>query len=142
MTRVLFHGTSTGYLGQILRDGLDPRSSYKGYLCYADDLAIARWHADCMAEWDAGKLNKPCRPVVFAIPIGAFLPADFCLEENYIDLGPSAGRAVGRRLRHLLRSWRLVLAVAGAVGYRRRVLVDRAMILRSQRSTERHTSGS
>lgn len=129
IARTLFHGTSTGYLSQILRNGLDPKSSCKKYLCYTDDLAIAKHHATHMAEWDEVVLEKTCRPVIFAIPSDQFLPTGFCLDENFIDLGPSAGRAIGRPLAHILRSWHLVFNISGSVGYNRLLRVRRPMII-------------
>jgi hypothetical protein len=126
---ILYHGTSTGYLNQILRDGLDPISSHKGYLCYTPDLAIAKHHADAMAEWDPEYVKRPCSPIIFAIPIDRFLPSAFCLDENFITLNPSAGRAAGKPMQHLVGSWRQVLALAGSVGNKRLVRVSRDMIV-------------
>lgn len=139
LPKLLFHGTSTGYLGQILREGLHPESSHKGYLCFTDKIVIAEHHADCMAEWDSDSLKQDCRPVVFAIPTSRFLPAHFCLDENYIVLRPSAGRRAGLRLDHLVGRWRQVLQIGGAVGYRRLLRVDRAMMLRQRAPRHRLT---
>lgn len=114
---VLYHGTSTGYLAGILGRGLDPQSSADGYLCYTDDLGTARYHAQHMADWDTGSLGRDCAPLVFAIPIARFDPARFCLDANFIRLGPSHGRAVGQNLRERDWTWHELLARAGAVGY-------------------------
>ena len=127
---ILFHGTSTGYLDQMLRDGLDPRSSYKGYLGFTNQIAIAEHHAEHMTDWDGSILKRVCHPVVFAIPISAFTPAHFCLDENFIELRPSAGRRAGLNMDHLLGTWRQVLQIAGAVGYRRLLKVDHTMMMR------------
>lgn len=132
--RFLYHGTSTGYLRQILRDGLRPESSYKGYLCYADDRRVATYHAVAMAEWDTDRLGAECRAIVFAIPVDRFAKAGFCLDENFIELGPSTGRAVGRDLLGKVWSWQRLLHHAGAVGYRERLRVDGRMIARIGRS--------
>ena len=56
LPETLYHGTSDGYLDAILRDGLRPESSGTGYLCYADDHAVALHHAAHMAEWDESML--------------------------------------------------------------------------------------
>lgn len=114
---LLYHGTSDGYLDQILRDGLDPRSSVERYLCYTDDVAIARHHANHMAEHDSAILGKACRAVIFAIPMTRFERAGFCLDRNFVRLGPSHGRAVGQQLGHRRWTWEELLAHAGAVGY-------------------------
>lgn len=114
----LYHGTSTGYLPQILRDGLCPLASADEYICFTDDPDIAIHHAECMASWDTGRLQKDCDPVLFKITIDRFNVAEFCLDENFITLAPSAGRAVGVDLRGLGLDWNGLLMVAGAVGYR------------------------
>ncbi|NTF18005.1 hypothetical protein G6L37_06280 [Agrobacterium rubi] len=114
----LYHGTSDFYLDQILRDGLDPRSSADAYLCYSDDPEIAIHHARCMAHWDAGRNKAVCEPILFKIPIRRFDETAFCLDCNFIDLGPSAGRAVASDIRGQELEWRELLELAGAVGYR------------------------
>ena len=121
--KCLFHGTSSLYLEHILRDGLVPEASYKGYLCYADELDISRHHANFMAEWEQSD------PVIFSIPIEKFDPEYFCLEENFIELGPSSGRAQGTDLRHRSWTWKELLDIAGAVGYSKVVKVDKENIL-------------
>jgi hypothetical protein len=128
---VLYHGTSTGYLKQILRDGLRPESSYKGYLCYTDEAAIADHHAQFMAEWDAEYVEHPCHPVIFAIPFERFDRSAFCLEENWIDLGPSAGRAVRMDMTRREWTWETLLTETGAVGYAATMPVGREDILNS-----------
>lgn len=114
---VLYHGTSTGYLAGMLARGLDPKASADGYLCYTDDLATARYHAEHMAEWDTGSLGRDCAPIVFALPIARFDPEHFRLDANFIRLGPSHGRAVGQNLRERTWTWHDLLTHAGAVGY-------------------------
>lgn len=131
MPEFLYHGTSTGYLDQILRDGLDPQSSYKGYLCYADDLAISAWHAECMAVSDEAHLDVQCMPVIFKINQNRFSRRKFCLEQNFIDPGPSAGRACENGLPERDWTWQALLAFAGAVGYRKLLRVSAADILQA-----------
>ena len=114
---VLYHGTSTGYLDEMFASGLNPASSLNGYLCYTDDPATARYHAEHMAVWDTGSLGRACAPIVFALPIERFDPTYFCLEANFIRLGPSHGRAVGQNLRDRAWTWAELLTHAGAVGY-------------------------
>lgn len=139
---LLYHGTSTAYLRGptgILKNGLDPRSSGSGYLCYTDDIEIARWHAEHMADWDADVVNRPCQPVVFAIPFEEFDRQGFCRDENFIRLGPSHGRAVNKgveiRRRHLQRAWRWpeLLKFAGSVGYKKLMPVTNSVLLRPKK---------
>jgi hypothetical protein len=126
----LYHGTSDGYLDQILRDGLDPQSSRDGYLCYTDDPETARYHALHMAEWDSEVLDRTCRPVTITIPFDRFAIEGFCLDRNFIRLGPSHGRAVGRRLGGRRWTWETLLRETGAVGYRLRLIVGRDDVTR------------
>lgn len=126
---VLYHGTSTGYLAGMLARGLDPEASADGYLCYTDDLATARYHAEHMAEWDTGSLERDCAPIVFALPIARFDPEHFRLDANFIRLGPSHGRAVGQNLRERTWTWHDLLTHAGAVGYAARLSVTAADLM-------------
>lgn len=131
---LLYHGTSTKYLKQMLRDGLragwpqcwpEPGS----YLCFADQIEIAQHHARHMAEWDRDQPEDSYTPIVFVIPIKRFMRSAFCLERNFIRLGPSAGRAVGKRLPKRRWHWYALLKHAGSVGYRRTVTVTAADII-------------
>jgi hypothetical protein len=115
--RVLYHGTSDGYLEGILARGLDPASSADGHLCYSDDPETARYHAGHMADWDSGSLGRHCRPILFTIPFDRFAADRFCLDTNFIRLGPSHGRAVGQDLQRRSWTWQTLLNAAGAVGY-------------------------
>lgn len=124
---VLYHGTSSCYLGAILRDGLRPESSCTGYLCFTDDPAIAEHHARHMADWDEGRTGHSCVPLVFGIPARLFDVSDFCLDENFLRLGPSAGRGTTAEVGELIErrrnagygwTWQELLSIAGAVGYR------------------------
>lgn len=126
---ILYHGTSTGYLDQILRDGLRPESSYKGYLCYTDEIAIADHHAQFMAKWDEAYVGYPCQPVIFAIPFERFDKSAFCIEQNWIDLGPSSGRAVHMAMDGREWTWEALLSETGAVGYAATMSVSRGDIL-------------
>jgi len=47
-----------------------------------------------------------------------FDEAEFTLDRNFIDLGPSAGRAVAAGIRELDLGWVELLELSGAVGYR------------------------
>ncbi len=119
----LFHGTSDGYLDQILADGLDPKASVRRYLCYTDDPEIARYHALHMAEHDTDILGRRCRPVCIAIEIERFDETGFRVERNFIRLTPSYGRARGRNLKGRTWTWQSLLEEAGAVGYALRMQV-------------------
>lgn len=123
--RVLYHGTSDGYLEGILARGLDPASSGDGHLCYTDDPETARYHAEHMADWDTGMLDRPCRPILFTLAFERFAADRFCLDANFIRLGPSHGRAVGQDLRLRSWTWQTLLTAAGAVGYRDLLKVSR-----------------
>lgn len=116
----LYHGTSTRYLEQILRDGLAPCHMTGAVLmcCYADDPAISWHHAECMAE------AEDADPVLFRIPIGRFDTAKFTLDDKFVELGPSAGRGVApyraageEAWESAPWTWRAMLHLAGAVGY-------------------------
>lgn len=117
MKPFLYHGTSTAYLDGILRNGLQPESSYKGYICYADDIEISVYHAGFMAKWDEIYVGRKCYPVIFRIPFLRFDASCFCLDQNFIELGPSAGRAVGMDMQARSWTWRSLLTATGAVGY-------------------------
>jgi hypothetical protein len=137
LPRVLYHGTSDGYLGAILRDGLMPNSAGNGYLCYTDEEDVAVNHAQCMAEWDEAKLGRPCRAIIFAVPIAVFEVEGFVLEEKFIEIGPSGGRACNASMtahiqeRHPIDPWKWdeLLTYAGAVGYARILRVEASMIM-------------
>lgn len=120
---VLYHGTSTKWLGQILRQGLQPCSMTGAVLmtCLGDDRGLAEYHALHQAECEDAD------PVVFAIPIERLDVSMFTLEDKFVELGPSNGRGVAAY--HAMEraepgswetrdwTWREMLAVAGAVGY-------------------------
>lgn len=127
----LYHGTSRLYLDQILRDGLLPctMTGEEDMTCLADDPEIAIHHAMCQAEFEEAD------PVVFAIPISCFDPAFFRLEDNFVRLGPSAGRGVA--LNHAMSekewvslpwTWQGMLKDCGAVGYTAPVPVTAEMM--------------
>lgn len=133
---MLFHGTSDAYLESMLRQGLMPDSAGNGYLCYTDEEDVAIHHAQCMAEWDESMLDRACAPIVFAIPISAFVVKGFVLEQKFIDIGPSGGRACNPEMTtHIKRrhasqpwTWDELLDYSGAVGYSRILKVDASMI--------------
>jgi hypothetical protein len=132
LSPILYHGTSTGYLKQILGDGLDPRSSYKGYLCYSDELRCSTWFARCMAEWDSNVLDKDCDPVILRIDTTRFDPSLFCLEENFIEFGPVHCRGADHV--DLIQSrddwtWRALYELTGGVGYKGPLKVAQADIV-------------
>ena len=136
MPSFLYHGTSTGYFDQILQDGLCPSLPQVwpdpgSYLCFADELVIAWHHAECMAEWDSGTLERDCEPIVFIIPIERFTRSAFCLDRNFVRLAPSSGRAVGKPLPKRQWNWYALLKHAGAVGYRKNVKVLPADLVRA-----------
>ena len=121
---ILYHGTSTGYLDQILRDGLcppvpDARPEVGSYTCWTDTWSVAEFHAHHMEEWDSASLEKKCDPIVFAVPIEVFKVYGFVLEQNVIRLGVSGdgGRNAGVELRGKQWTWRKLLKFTGAVGY-------------------------
>lgn len=136
---VLFHGTSSCYLDAIVREGLRPESSCTGYLCFTDDPAIAAHHARHMADWDGARNGLSCEPLIFSIPSNLFRSSQFCLDENFIRLGPSAGRGTGKDVGELIEqrrksgyrwSWQELLSIAGSVGYRGVVSVRLGMVRR------------
>ena len=133
---VLYHGTSSCYLDGIISDGLRPESSSTGYLCFTDDPAIAKHHARHMADWDEGRTGRPCEPLIFEIPTKLFRTSKFCRDDNFLRLGPSAGRGTTKDTGELIErrrkagfawSWQELLAIAGSVGYRGVVPVTRDM---------------
>lgn len=120
---ILFHGTSTKWLKQILRQGLQP-CSLTGAVpmtCLADDRSVAAYHAVFQAECEDAD------PLVFAIPTARLDVSLFVLEDRFVELGPSDGRGVEayRLMEEAERgsweakdwTWREMLSVAGAVGY-------------------------
>lgn len=124
----LYHGTSTKYLDQMLRDGLEPCHMTGAVLmgCYADDPAIAWHHAECMAE------AEEADPILFRIPIDRFDPGSFTLDDKFVELAPSSGRGVA--LYHATGhaawerapwTWRAMLHLAGSVGYVETIPVSR-----------------
>lgn len=136
LPKMLFHGTSDAYLESMIRDGLMPDSAGNGYLCYTDEEDVAIHHAKCMAEWDESTLERRCLPIIFAIPISEFDVKGFVLEQKFIEIGPSGGRACNEEMtahiknRHASQPWAWdeLLEYSGAVGYARILKVDRSMI--------------
>lgn len=125
----LFHGTSTKWLEQILRDGLEPCHMTGAVLmgCYTDDRDIAIHHAVEMAEFEEAE------PVLFRIPTSRFDPAGFTLDDKFVELHPSAGRGtfalsiVGADAwENAPWTWFAMLRIAGSVGYTRTVPVSGA----------------
>jgi hypothetical protein len=136
----LYHGTSTGYLDQILRDGLCPpfpdcRPDVGSYTCWIDTCSVAEFHAHHMEEWDSDSLERKCDPIVFAVPIERFKLYGFVLEQNFIRLGISGegGRNAGIELRGKKWTWRKLLKFTGAVGYELPLPVTPEMIIRLER---------
>lgn len=133
---ILYHGTSTGYLDQILRDGIsqpwpDERPGIGSYSCWTDTFSVAEFHARLMEEWDSYKLKRDCDPIVFAVPVEKFENRGFVLEQNFIRLGPSGegGRNYGIELRGKKWNWRKLLKFTGAVGYELPLPVVSEMII-------------
>lgn len=120
---ILYHGTSTKWLGQILRQGLVPCSMTGAVLmtCLADERGIAVHHALNQAEFEDAD------PIVFSIPLDRLDVCLFTVEDKFIELGPSHGRGIA--IHNAMEAeapgswrargwtWREMLAVAGAVGY-------------------------
>lgn len=119
----LYHGTSTGYIENILKIGLcPPYELEESVICWTAILDVAEWHANHMAESDRGSLCKPCKQIIFKIPFDRFDIEGFRLETNYIRLGPSGHPSMnyvpkkdpdGRNW-----TWQSLLEYAGAVGYK------------------------
>jgi hypothetical protein len=126
---VLYHGTSTKWLDQILRDGLKP-CHLTGAVemgCYADDRDIAIHHAVEMADFEEAD------PVLFRLPTSRFDVAGFTVDDKFIELRPSAGRGkfvlamVGEEAwENAPWTWLAMLRLAGSVGYTGTVPVSRA----------------
>ena len=135
LPEVLYHGTSDGYLDQMLRDGLRP-AYLDDHLCFTDEEEVAVHHAHCMADWDSDVLEKECAAIVFSIPIALFDLDGFCVEHKFIENGPSGGRACNRAMtdhikeRNLVQpwTWRELLDYAGAVGYLKPLPVGRELL--------------
>ncbi len=137
---ILYHGTSTGYLDQILRDGICPgwpqlHPGVGSYTCWTDTWSVAEFHAHLMEENDSSWLEKSCDPIVFAVPIATFKVHGFVLEQNFIRLGISGegGRNGGIELRGKKWNWRKLLKFTGAVGYELPLPVTAGMIVRLER---------
>lgn len=139
---ILYHGTSTGYLDQILRDGLLPphpdlRPEPGSYTCWTDTFSVAEFHAHHMEENDTEFLDKVCDPIVFAVPIERFKVFGFVLEQNFIRLGVSGegGRNSDVELRGKQWNWRKLLKFTGGVGYELPMPVSADMIIRLPRKS-------
>lgn len=129
---ILYHGTSTKWLDQILRDGLEPCHMTGAVLmgCYTDDRAVAIHHAIEMADYEDAD------PVLFGIPTSRFDISRFTLDDKFVELHPSAGRGV-----HALATvgadpwenapwtWLAMLRIAGSVGYTATIPVGRGDIV-------------
>ncbi|WP_051356392.1 hypothetical protein [Azorhizobium doebereinerae] len=131
---ILYHGTSSCYLGSILNVGLQPYRQYgagaRGFVCLTDEFAVAEHHARHMAEWDADVAEADCvdgaaavRPLVFQIPTDRLPRGGFVMERGFIVRGPSAGRAAGSSLPQRRWNWFSLLKHTGAVGYCRPIAV-------------------
>ncbi|HVL73874.1 MAG TPA: hypothetical protein VM434_18535 [Beijerinckiaceae bacterium] len=136
---VLFHGTSTRWLGQILREGLMPChiTGRVPMLCLTDEHRVADHHAQHMAE------DEEADPIIFRLPITRFDPSAFTLEDKFVELGPSAGRGVyayeimgEERWRNAGWSWSAMLRIGGAVGYTKPLPVTPADLLHVRRGIE------
>ncbi len=144
---ILYHGTSTGYLDQILRDGICPpypqcHPEPGSYTCWTDTWAVAEFHAHHMEENDSDWLKKACHPIVFAVAISHFKVCGFVLEQNFIRLGPSGegGRNYDVELRGKKWNWRKLLKFAGGVGYELPLPVTEQMIIRLVRREYREVA--
>lgn len=133
----LYHGTSTGYLEQILRDGICPpypqvRPEPGSYTCWTDTWSVAEFHAHHMEENDSDVLERECDPVVFAVPIASFRVGSFVLEQNFVRIGVSGvgGRNESVELRGKKWNWRKLLKFTGGVGYEAPLAVKPEMIVR------------
>lgn len=129
---VLYHGTSTKWLDQILRDGLEPCHMTGAVLmgCYTDDRDVAIHHAVEMAEFEEAD------PVLFRLPASRFDVARFTLDDKFVELHPSAGRGtyalavVGEDAwENAPWTWRAMLRIAGSVGYTGTIPVARCDIV-------------
>lgn len=125
---ILYHGTSTKYLRNKLREGLLPCSLVGAVpmTCLTDERDAAEYHANLMAEYEAADA------IVFAIPTVRLDVAGFTLEDRFIT-GPSAGRGLfaadmigWERWRSAPWTWRAMLSIAGAVGYTAPIRVSQA----------------
>lgn len=126
---LLFHGTSTAYLDQMLRDGLLPLTD-NNRICLTDEFETAAHYARCMADWDTGVKEIEIgafQPIVFSIPAKSLNPEFFVLEEGTLRLG-STGRGRELNLRERSWTWQSLFEATGAVGYSRPIPVTRAMV--------------
>ncbi len=117
---VLYHGTSTKWLDQILRDGLKPCHLTGEVVmgCYTDDREIAIHHAVEMADFE------DAAPVLFRLPMDRFDVEKFTLDDKFVELHPSAGRGRfvvemvgGEAWENAPWTWLAMLRLAGSVGY-------------------------
>lgn len=124
----LYHGTSTKWLEQILREGLKPCHMTGEVLmgCYTDDRSVAIHHAVEMADFEEAD------PVLFLLPTDRFDVARFTLDDKFVELHPSAGRGsyalatVGEDAwENAPWTWLAMLRIAGSVGYTGTVPVAR-----------------
>nr|WP_042673696.1 hypothetical protein [Methylobacterium sp. B34] len=129
---VLFHGTSTKWLDQILHNGLEPCHMTVTVLmgCYTDDRGIAIHHAVEMAEFEEAG------PVLFRLPISCFDVVRFTLDDKFVELHPSAGRGVHAAAtigeeasENAPWTWLAMLRIAGSVGYTGTIPVGRCDIV-------------
>lgn len=129
---VLFHGTTTKWLDQILRDGLEPCHMTGAVLmgCYTDDRGIAIHHAVEMAEFEGAE------PVLFRLATSRFDVARFTLDDKFVELHPSAGRGVHAAAtvgddawENAPWTWLAMLRIAGSVGYTGTIPVARCDIV-------------
>lgn len=129
---VLYHGTSTKWLDQILRDGLAP-CHLTGEVemgCYADERAIAVHHAVEMAD------AEDADPVLFLLPTSRFDVARFVLDDKFVELRPSSGRGLfalamvgDEAWENAPWTWTAMLRLAGSVGYTGTIPVSRSDIV-------------
>ncbi len=130
---VLYHGTSTKWLDQILRDGLEPCHMTGEVLmgCYTDDREIAIHHAVEMADFEEAD------PVLFRLETSRFDASLFTLDDKFVELHPSAGRGsyalsvVGADAWEAAPwTWLAMLRIAGSIGYTGTIAVAPADIVR------------
>lgn len=129
---VLYHGTSTRWLDQILADGLAP-CHLTGEVemgCYTDERGIAIHHAVEMAD------AEDADPVLFRLPTSRFEVARFVLDDKFVELRPSSGRGLfalamvgDEAWENAPWTWTAMLRLAGSVGYTGTIPVSRSDIV-------------
>lgn len=123
----LYHGTSLPRLNSILSQGLvpEPQKNGEARICLTDDIEVARFHGKCMAQWDKDATPKKERKIKFKttilkIPTNILSPNGYLLEEGFLHLGVSAGKAKGRVLLNEKENWtwQELFQETGTIGYK------------------------